>query len=345
MSEPATATALPLPSPEPERLSAPLSRVPAALGELTIGWDEISPAEWSVLLARVPHSNLEQAYPYGRAMRRSRFLRQRLGVIEVAGLPAGIVQLHERTLWRFKIAVLVRGPLWLDRDPPVIWWRRFIDVLARDHPPGLGRLRFITPELAPTPINRRLIETAGFRIARPNELVQRSIRVDLTTGEAERYRALRADWRRGLQNSERANLKVRIEKGPAELSWLLARRGAPGSASVAPQFRAGFLNVLARAHFAEGSGHLFIADSQSGPVAGALVLGHGKSATYVVGWSSPEGRASGALHFLMWRAMQALESRYVELDLGCFSSKAPEDVIAFKRGIGGNAYELSPMFH
>jgi hypothetical protein len=199
------------------------------------------------------------------------------------------------------------------------------------------------PELAASDAAKRLLESAGFEPARRDAIPRRSIWLDLGRGEELRFRALRADWRQTLIGAGKIRLKIEAETSGASLGWLISRAATDCKDAGIAGWSLGFIKALANAHFTEGTGVLFKAIGAAGPVAGALVVRHGDCATYLLGWGKKE--VSGALHLLMWRAMQQLEGQGVKsLDLGAFTAKSPEEMIAFKRGLGGEAYELLPMF-
>ena len=352
MSDAAAAIPLPLPEPEPqERLKAVEPEAPAAPpepravpapDEMKIHWDRGTAADWNALLARVHHSTIEQALPFGEAMRRRLFVPRR-GVIEIGGETVGLVQMHEINTLGLHCVIIERGPLWLNSDPPARWWQLFLDVVSDKTYPRLGRFRRFLPELRANDASKRMLESAGFEPAQRAAIQRRSIWVDLSRGEELRFRALRADWRQALVSAGKIRLKIEAETSGVSLGWLIKRAAVECKDAGAAGWSLGFTRALANAHFTEGTGLLFKATGAAGPVAGVLIARHGDCATYLLGWGKRE--VSGALHLLMWRAMQELEAQGVKsLDLGAFTAKSPEEMIAFKRGLGGEAYELLPTY-
>ncbi len=353
MSDAAAAIPLPLPEPEPpERVKASEPEAPLTApepapapepspDEMKIHWDRGIAADWQALLAGVHHSTIEQALPYGEAMRRRLFVPRR-GIIEVGGETVGLVQMHEIDTLGLHCVVIERGPLWLGADPPTRLWQLFLDLFADETYPRLGRFRRFLPEMPASEAAGRMLEGAGFEPAHAHEIQRRSIWVDLAQGEELRFRGLRADWRQTLISAGRIKVKIEAETSGASLGWLIARAAESKSAGIAG-WSLGFTRALANAHFTEGTGTLFKATGAGGPIAGALFARHGNCATYLLGWGKRE--VPGALHLLMWRAMQELEAQGVKaLDLGAFTAQLPEDMIAFKRGMGGEPCELLPAF-
>ena len=352
MSDAAAAIPLPLPDPEPSQrlkasepetlIAAPEPASETAPDEMKIHWDRGTVADWHALLAQVHHSTIEQALPYGETMRRRLFVPRR-GVIEIGGETVGLVQMHEINTLGLHCVIVERGPLWLDPDPPARWWQLFLDLFADETYPRLGRFRRFLPEMPASDAAKRMLETAGLEPAHRDAIPRRSIWVDLSRGEEARFRGLRADWRQTLVGAGKVKLKIEAETSGASLGWLIGRAAADCKDAGIAGLSLGFIKALANAHFTEGTGILFKATGAGGPVAGALIARHGDCATYLLGWGKKE--VNGALHLLMWRAMQQLEAHGVKsLDLGAFTSQSPEDMIAFKRGLGGEPYDLLPMF-
>lgn len=80
------------------------------------------------------------------------------------------------------------------------------------------------------------------------------------------------------------------------------------------------------------------------PVAGVLVLRHGRAATYQVGWTSERGRAVRAHHFLLWQSVLWLVNHgYTGFDLGGINEKTP-GIARFKTRMGGKPFRLAGGF-
>ncbi len=81
------------------------------------------------------------------------------------------------------------------------------------------------------------------------------------------------------------------------------------------------------------------------PVAGLLLLRHGASAMYYVGWTSDEGRRCRAHNLLLWRGMLALRAAGVAwLDLGGINTASAPGVARFKLGFGGEVFTLAGTY-
>ena len=79
-------------------------------------------------------------------------------------------------------------------------------------------------------------------------------------------------------------------------------------------------------------------------LAGVLFFVHGRTATYTLAWTGPEGRRRHAHNLLLWRAVLALRERGLGwLDLGGVNAAAP-GVARFKLGLGGRLHTLAGTF-
>jgi lipid II:glycine glycyltransferase (peptidoglycan interpeptide bridge formation enzyme) len=76
------------------------------------------------------------------------------------------------------------------------------------------------------------------------------------------------------------------------------------------------------------------------PVAGVLLVRHGRAATYQVGWTDERGRAVRAHHFLLWQSVLWLVKHgYIGFDLGGINEKTP-GIARFKTRMGGKPFRL-----
>ena len=77
------------------------------------------------------------------------------------------------------------------------------------------------------------------------------------------------------------------------------------------------------------------------PIGAILLARHGAAATYLVGWTSDDGRRLHAHHFLLWRAIEHLKANGTRwLDLGGHNETAAAGIARFKLGLGGEPVTL-----
>ncbi|MFY8093722.1 MAG: lipid II:glycine glycyltransferase FemX [Niveispirillum sp.] len=312
---------------------------------LRIVWDVGRLSEWASLLAECGQSSLTQGFGYNQAMLTVEGWRPRLGIIELSDKPIGLVVMSERRLFRLvRVARLHRGPLLRPeaRKPSV--FAMVMKLIRQEYPSGPFNWTAVVPEWPAGEEGAAMMRWAGFR--RDKAPGYRTIWLDLRREEAALRAGLAQKWRNALNQAERAGLRIEIDHdGKAQLTWLLEqyqrdkaeKRYRGPSAKLVIRMRTGM--------YKEGDILLMRAVKDGVPVAGILVLGHGKAATYQIGWSDAAGRAARAHNLLLWRAMLELKQQSREwFDLGGILPDTAQGVTAFKRGMGGEEVELLGAF-
>jgi len=80
-------------------------------------------------------------------------------------------------------------------------------------------------------------------------------------------------------------------------------------------------------------------------VASVLILIHGRSATFQIGWTSGLGRKHGAHQGLLWKAIVELKAMGIrDFDLGGLNDETAAGVTTFKAGLGGTESTLIGMY-
>ncbi len=310
---------------------------------LTIDWDAASVAEWQRLLSRVPRSNVIQTFAYAKAVRSTKQQMTRFGVIKEEGEPVGLVQIQEvKLLGMFHTVVLDRGPLWFADNVSSDYWEAFFKTFDREFPRRIGRWRRIMPELDETDDNMKLLISSGLRVVRQG---YRSIWLDLRDEPHTIRKRFKGKWRNALTSAEKGGLEVATDWQMETLPWLLMEYEADKKERKYDGPSATFLHCLT--HAARGTGNVIVlrAMQRDKPVAAILILRHGSSATYQIGWTSEEGRKTKAHHLLLWRACLALKEVGVDwFDAGGINEEHAAGVTKFKRGLGGREYQLVGTF-
>ncbi|MBM3531559.1 MAG: GNAT family N-acetyltransferase [Alphaproteobacteria bacterium] len=298
-----------------------------------IVWNEATVDDWRRLIGSVEGGTLPQSWAYAQAMPAAEGQIPHFGVIRNRDGEVGcVLALERRAMSVFSRISIHRGPLWLRPDPPLA---ATLAALRRRWPRRPWRRISFIPELPAGADSHRALTEAGFHRAGEG---YRSILVDLPHARER----LRATWRHELQRAERHDVSVEVDRhGKATLPWLLQRyeidrklRGYRG-----PSNRLALQLVLAAR--AASDALVVIASHGAERIAGILVIRHGDTATYLVGWTGGEGRRLGATHLLLWRAMKTLAGDGVRrFDLGGINPEAAPGLTLFKRGLGGREYEL-----
>lgn len=306
---------------------------------IQIHWNRHSAAQWQTMLDNCERSTLTQSPAYAAAAREVEDSDADHGLIHFQGKPIGMVIVtRRRTFGGGASCSLYRGPLWIYDEIPGEMLKLALLQLRRRHRWWRGRPLTFHPELADSADNRRVLRAAGFRRVAEGYA---TIWLDLSLPRQTLRANLRPQWRNKLTQAEGHGIDVVVGGRDDQFEWLyenhashMAEHGYRGPSPA-------LLRAL-RARAPEGQKPLLLIAQQSGePIAGVLATVHGKSATYLIGWSGDAGRHVRAHNLLLWRAVEQLKSAGIHwFDLGGINTEAP-GVASFKRGMGGELVNLA----
>lgn len=301
---------------------------------LKLGWDELSREDWHRLLARAPSCALHQDWAYGCAVEAGGHAARRV-VVREAGEVVALAQLVERrVLGMVRIAMLLRGPVWIAEQGAIALEPAVIEAIRA----RLGRAVLLwTPECT-----RASDPRCGLRRVMTG---YSTVWLDLATDLPTLRRRLHGKWRNMLKRAEAEGLDVRIGREGPLLDWLLeaaeTHRLAVGYRAPGPTF----YRRLTAASGAPRDQLLFAALERGEPVAAILVHRHGSAATYLLAHVTPRGRVLRANHLLLWRAVEVLKEQGVRrFDLGGVDTVNAPGLARFKLGLGGCPVTLAGTY-
>jgi Acetyltransferase (GNAT) domain len=308
-----------------------------------IDWNRHSAAQWQTMLDNCARPTLTQSPAYAAATAEvegaeAAGVGADFGLIRFQNKPIGMtIVTRRRTFGGAASCSLYRGPLWIYDDIPGEMLKLALRLLRNRHRWWRGRPLTFHPEIADSRENRRLLGDAGFRrVAEGYATIWLDLSPDLDTLRAN----LRSQWRNKLTQAEGHEIDVIVGTDDAQFEWLYGNHAshmaAHGYRGPSPEL----LRAL-RTHAPDDQQPLLLIAQQNGqPIAGVLLTVHGKSATYLVGWSGDSGRRLRAHNLLLWRAVERLKQSGIPwLDLGGINTEAP-GVADFKRGMGGELVNL-----
>ena len=121
---------------------------------------------------------------------------------------------------------------------------------------------------------------------------------DLSESEANLRGNLNGKWRNQLKKAETHNMKINIGSSASLFNWLMKQYKTMqiDKSFIGP--KAGLYESI----FKQNPNKLIIFQAcyDDNPVAGQMYIIHGKTSTYLVGWSSDQGRKKHAHNFLIW---------------------------------------------
>ena len=275
-----------------------------------IQWSRQKPLSWDEDFTALPFTSLLQANAYARAMIETQHQRPRYGIIYINDQKAGLVQILEAGLFGNLIHALIldRGPLWFDGFGEDQHFQVFCQTLNKHFPARFGRKRRFIPEQPDTDRTRATLKETGFT-QQSHNIYQTAI-IDISTSKDTLRKNLKKSWKNSLKTAEKANLSIewdfdgklynefhahylkdRLEKNYSGLSSTLLKALAK--------------NAIPKKDFIIGQA----LSKQGQELAAILIIRHGKTATYQIGWSLPQGRKTCANHLLLWEAIPMLKER------------------------------------
>lgn len=301
------------------------------MAALQLRWNRIDARSWADFPAIGARSGLQQAWSYGEALRAGGSAVDRAAAYAGGPDPVAVAQIaRRRILGLVGVAFLLRGPVWAS---PQERCRHEPAMLAAIRHRLRREIMVWSPE-EPSPMRRRAVMT-GYSTAW----------VDLAPGPAGLRARLDGKWRNALRQAERADLAIRSSRGGSLLTWLLdANERHRREVGYRGPTRA-FLDRLAQEAAASDDLLVLVAEDGAAPVAGVMLVCHGRSATYEVGYVTARGRALRAGHLLLGQAAVRLAERGTRwLDLGGLNTDRAPGIARFKLGLGGQVATLPGTF-
>ncbi|MFD2205284.1 lipid II:glycine glycyltransferase FemX [Kiloniella antarctica] len=310
-----------------------------------IKWNHVSVKEWRKLVRKVEKSNLLQSWPYAQAALVTERMVGKFATIHYNNRIVGICQvLEQRMLKVFHKVRLYRGPLWIEDNIPDHVQDAFWTEIRNKYPKRPWRFTYFLPEISASEEHHSKLEELG--LSRIDTDGYSSIWLDLDKSEDELKANLKPNWRNPLNQSYKKGLSLEVDTQGVHLAWLLALNEMD---KLLKEFKGpspALLSSLKRFTKDRNDFLLLRAIEKGTPVGAILVILHEASATYLVGWNSPDGRKLKAHNYLIWNAVLELKKRNIKwLDLGGINTKEAAGVTAFKRGLGGQEFTLTGSYN
>ena len=293
--------------------------------------DSLCRSQWDQAMSSVA-APYQQDWAYGEVMAAQGARVMRLSLTDPSSELCALAQILVRPFALVaSFALCSYGPVWL-RELSVSEKHMALKALRR-----AVKLRW--PRLVAFTLDDD-VEPRGFSKLMTGDA---TIRIDLTQTEDELRAGLDGKWRNRLVAAEKSDLKFTASGlKPGQYEWLLDKekeqRKAKGYRGLPPELTAAWQAEKQKAKGADKKAGLRVWRADAGrDAAGAMLfLTHGKMATYHIGWSSDEGRKSGAHNLILWRSMLELKASGIEqLDLGGVNTASGAGIARFKLGTGG----------
>jgi hypothetical protein len=305
----------------------------------TIRWTPTPPDIWADRFEFLPQTPLLQSLPYLSAVSKLNFQSIRYGVVEIDGCAAGLCAVLEASLLKRAVhaVMLDQGPVWFDGYDTEENFIAFLRAFREKFPKRFGRRVRLIPNCKNTDNVRNALREYGFKSqSEPYQTIWIDCRQNSDLLRAQ----LKKKWRNALSKAEQSGLDIVWSTGGRNLGWLVERyiedRDKRGYAGASLKTLMALISEFSRGQ------NLMIGTAMldGKPIASILILIHGKSATYQIGYSGSSGREKCANHLLLWDAMRELKEREIyDFDLGGINDSDAKGVRGFKVGMGGCIYE------
>ncbi len=299
-----------------------------------IVWDAASEEQWTELLCRVELSNMLQDWFYGEVKQQTEGWKVHRGILYHQGKEAGLVQVLVKKVCGIPLVVRVnRGPLFIAEYDSPEHKRMALDEVRKQF--GKFCLSMFAPAIEYSAENLTVLFASGYRMW--DYFGFSSAVIDLQKTEAEMRAGLKSQWRNQLAAAEKNGLQLRFQwENPEELLSEYAESKKEKNFTGTPE------NVLRELLKNEKKTKVLCAVTEEGElIAFDVFYLHGKTATYLVGWSNALGRKLYANNLLLFQGLLWMKRLGMEqFDLGGVDSIHTEAIARFKKGMNGAAYRL-----
>jgi len=309
---------------------------------MNFDWTSRSVEEWRTLLARVPRANYLQSLPFARAVRLLDQKATRLAVLKKDDAMVGMMALQEIKLGPVHVLYLYRGPLWFTEHPGDSWLAEFAQLFNQTYPRRFLRRRRWLPEWRDSETAQKVLAQHGFQPARQS---YETIWLDLTQTEDKLRASLKQKWRNALNKGEREDVLTHADWEGKTAGVLLKFYDEDRKAKKYHGRSSRFIQEEIKTALSFNEVVILWGVHDNQVVAGIMILLHGHSASYRIGWSSPAGRQCNAHNVLLWEAVKTLKAKGVHFfDLGGVEPSTAEGLTHFKEGMGGEKFKTPGMY-
>ena len=311
-------------------------------------WTQRPLTEWRDYYAKAPRCNYLQSLPFARAVQVCDQKRARFALIfrdnksDQDEQAIGMAVVQEIKLGPIHVVHLYRGPLWFVASPPKEWMDEFAALFAATFPRRPFRMRRWLPECSSDPDLTSALEKRGFRAKGQS---YETSWIDLERPLHQIRAGLKQKWRNALNKGERADLDIQVDWSASTAKLFLSRYEQDRKEKKYRGRSVKFLSAEIEVARAFKEALILWAVCRGKPVAAIMVLTHGHSATYRIGWTTDAGRQLNAHNVLLWHAIKHLkEAEIHQFDVGGVEPTTASGLTQFKAGLGGEAFRTPGLY-
>jgi dTDP-4-amino-4,6-dideoxygalactose transaminase len=308
--------------------------------KIRIEWNKSNKGEWDSLMISIGKSNLLQSWSYGESKSRVEgWIVNRLIWYQDDKVVAFAQVLEKRLAKVLTVYRINRGPLFISNEAEIK--SIVIHQLLAFGNVFKGKILSVSLELQKNPEDFAC--HSQMNLILPDPKGYSSIWVDMRLPLDIIRKSLNGKWRNMLVFAEKQELQVESGSSQNLIDWVceihnenMNRKGFKGISSE-------LLKSLALEEDSDNPVIVYKAISQGLAVAAVCVAYHGNAATYLIGWTSQEGRRLKANYLLLWEAIKELQDKKKDwFDLGGIDREATPGITGFKTGMNGELYSIVP---
>jgi dTDP-4-amino-4,6-dideoxygalactose transaminase len=302
--------------------------------DFDIGFAEIDDKHhWSKLLEDIEYCSHLQAWGYGQAKLNAESFSVSRVVITNFGQNVGVVQILTKTYFKvLRVNRISRGPLFFNGVDGVTAAIVLNELKARF---GIKKSSILSIEVEKFG-NESLYDSVLHSFRAISLLGFETVLIDLSQDADVIRKNLHSSWRNQLKKAESSSVQI-FESSESEdfeffKTMYLRQMSDKGFIGIDEEL----LDEVYSSFLMDGAVQLFIAKSKGSIISGALILTHGKCATYFASWNSDDGRDLNAMNLILWEAVTTLKQKGCTFfDLGGIDLKSAPSVGHFKIRMGG----------
>lgn len=308
--------------------------------KIRIEWNKSNKTDWDSLIKKIGKSNLLQSWSYGESKSKIEgWVVNRVIWYQDDKVVALAQVLEKRIAKLLRVYRVNRGPLFISSDAYIK--KTVVHQLLAFGNIFKGKILSVSLELKKNPENFACLSQTNLIV--PDQKGYSSIWIDLHLPLEIIRKSLNGKWRNMLVFAEKQELQVESGSSQNLVDWVcdihnenMKGKGFKGISSE-------FLKSLALEEDTDNPVIVYKATSQGLAVAAVCVTYHGNAATYLIGWTSEEGRRLKANYLLLWEAIKELQDRKKDwFDLGGIDAEATPGITGFKTGMNGELYTIVP---
>tara|TARA_B100001250_G_scaffold26775_1_gene22083 strand:- start:11266 stop:12255 length:990 start_codon:yes stop_codon:yes gene_type:complete len=308
---------------------------------------EIDFHEWRELWLKCDNQNILQSWFYGQAKKLSDNLGTVYFVISDSDTPVSIAQVLIKSLpFNLGLARINRAPLLLDeydkdfkKDIIISSLRLVINECKRRH----WIMLQIAPEYEENESFDNRLKALGLKkLSNPPWA---SGIIDLKQDEESILASLNGKWRNCLRKGWKLGTKSKLTNNNSkELESLIEEYSKLQKEKSFIGLSSNLIQEMSAIQDEYWKFNIFVSPSASNStIQGTLVsVQYGKSAIYLIGSSTQEGRKNQCNYVLLWEAIQhAKKSGCIYFDIGGLDETTPKGIAHFKKGLKALPYKIS----